>query len=74
MSSMAQVRLLLNAKADPFATQRNDWTPMLIAFKEGNLELGRYLQAASLPTPLTRHGLWCARSVETCDPSLEFHM
>eukprot|EP00656_Telonema_subtile_P005257 TRINITY_DN1238_c0_g1_i1.p1 TRINITY_DN1238_c0_g1~~TRINITY_DN1238_c0_g1_i1.p1 ORF type:complete len:150 (+),score=21.06 TRINITY_DN1238_c0_g1_i1:102-551(+) len=37
--------LLLDCKADPLAVARNNWTPLLMAFRQGHVECGRLIDS-----------------------------
>ena len=38
------VERLLEAQANPLAVAKNNWTPMLMAFRQGHMECGRLLE------------------------------
>jgi len=38
------VERLLDAQANPLAVAKNNWTPMLMAFRQGHMECGRLLE------------------------------
>eukprot|EP00656_Telonema_subtile_P056026 TRINITY_DN8858_c0_g1_i1.p1 TRINITY_DN8858_c0_g1~~TRINITY_DN8858_c0_g1_i1.p1 ORF type:complete len:218 (-),score=51.71 TRINITY_DN8858_c0_g1_i1:83-736(-) len=42
---VAVVSLLLKASADPLAVAKNNWTPILMAFRQGHTECGHLIEA-----------------------------